>query len=108
MFTSQLVCQGLCKQSDIVRVFGVSAKSVKRYVAKYRQEGIASFYQPRNTRGATVITNELIFQAQVRLSRGLSRLEVAEDLDIKYARSAKRKIKDDFVDLHHPHTSMRL
>ena len=84
MFTSQLVCQGLCKQSDIVRVFGVSAKSVKRYVAKYRQEGIASFYQRRNTRGATVITNELIFQAQERLNRGLSRREVADDLGIKY------------------------
>jgi transposase len=84
VFTSQLVCQGLCKQSDIVHVFGVSAKSVKRYVAKYRQEGIASFYQPRKTRGATVITNELIFQAQERLTRGLSRREVADDLGIKY------------------------
>lgn len=79
-----MVCQGLCKQSDIVRVFGVSAKSVKRYVAKYRQEGIASFYQPRKTRGATVITNELILQAQERLTRGLSRREVADDLGIKY------------------------
>ena len=84
MFTSQLVCHGLCKQSDIVRVFGVSGKSVKRYVAKYRQEGIAAFYQPRKTRGATVITNELILQAQERLSRGLSRREVADDLGIKY------------------------
>ena len=84
MFTSQLVCLGSCKQADIVRVFGVSGKSVKRYVAKYREEGITAFYQPRKTRGATVITNQIILQAQERLSRGLSRREVAEELDIKY------------------------
>ena len=84
MFTSQLVCHALCKQPDIVRVFGVSGKSVKRYVAKFREEGIVAFYQPRKTRGATVITNEIILQAQERLSRGLSRREVAEELDIKY------------------------
>jgi hypothetical protein len=84
MFTSQLVCEGLCKQTDIVRAFGVSGKSVKRYVSKYRQEGITAFYRPRNTRGATVITDELIVLAQERLSRGRSRRETAEDLGIKY------------------------
>jgi transposase len=84
MFTSQLVCQGACSQMDIVRAFGVSAKGVKRYVKKYRQEGIPAFYRSRKTRGATVITNEMIGQAQTRLSVGMSRREVAEQLGIKY------------------------
>lgn len=108
MFTSQLVCQGLCKQPDIVRVFGVSAKSVKRYVAKFRLEGIASFYQPRNTRGATVITNELIFQAQERLNRGLSRREVADDLGVKYDTLRKAINQGRLREPHQPHKSMRL
>ena len=43
MFTAQLVCQGVCKQSDIVRAFGVSANSVRRSVAKYEQHGVAGF-----------------------------------------------------------------
>jgi len=52
MFTAQLVCQGACKQADIVRTFGVSTNSVKRSVKQYREEGIASFYRPRKGRGA--------------------------------------------------------
>ena len=34
MFTAQLVCQGSCRQIDILRAFGVSANSVRRSIAK--------------------------------------------------------------------------
>jgi len=37
MITSQLYINGNCKQVDIVKAFGVSANSVKRYVKKYRE-----------------------------------------------------------------------
>jgi len=56
MFTSRLACQGACKQIEIVKAFGVTAKSVKRNVKKFRDMGIQSFYLPRKTRGATVMT----------------------------------------------------
>jgi len=44
MFTAQLVCQGTCKQSEIVRTFGVSKNSVSRSVKKYREEGAKGFF----------------------------------------------------------------
>ncbi|MDA2926738.1 helix-turn-helix domain-containing protein, partial [Acidobacteria bacterium AH-259-G07] len=59
MFTAQLVCQGACRQWEIVRTFGVSKNSVKRSVKKYREGGIEAFYQPRQGRGATVMTEEV-------------------------------------------------
>ena len=84
MFTSQLACQGACKQIEIVKAFGVTAKSVKRNVKKFREEGIESFYRLRKPRGATVMTEDVIAAAQDLLSRGQSRRQVTEMLDIKY------------------------
>ena len=84
MFTSQLVCQGTCKQVDIVKAFGVTAKSVKRNVKKFREGGIESFYQTRKPRGATVLTADVIAKAQDSLSSGQSRREVSETLNLKY------------------------
>ena len=82
MFTAQLVCLGACKTSDIVRTFGVSTNSVKRSIKKYREQGGAGFYQPRKGRGGTVLTKEVLEQAQDLLSRGGSRREVAEQLGV--------------------------
>jgi len=84
MFTAQLVCQGTCRQVDIIRVFGVSKNSILRSVKKFREEGIESFYAPRCGRGPTVITETVVDQAQALLSAGTSRKEVAEQLGIKY------------------------
>lgn len=83
MFTAQLICQGSCRQSEIVRTFGVSAISVKRSVKKFREEGIQGFYQPRPGRGATVLTAEVVQQAQELLFQGCSRSQVAEQLGVK-------------------------
>lgn len=84
MFTAQLVCQGACKQSDIVRAFGVSTTSVKRSVKKYREEGAGSFYRPQKRRGPTVLTDDVLAQAQELLSRGSSRSDVAGQLGVRY------------------------
>lgn len=84
MFTAQLVCQGICRQIDIIRAFGVSANSVRRSVEKYEQEGISGFFQPRKARGPTVMTDEVITQAEQLLSQGRSRREVAEQLGVRY------------------------
>ena len=80
MFTAQLICQGACRQVDIVRAFGVSKQSVIRSVNKYRAGGVKAFYTPRATRGATVMTPEVTAQAQQLLGAGWSRREVAEHL----------------------------
>ena len=64
MFTAQLICQGACRQVDIVRAFGVSKNSVIRSVNKYRAGGVNAFYAPRAARGASVMMPEVTVQAQ--------------------------------------------
>ena len=84
MFTAQLVCQGTCREVEVIRVFGVSKNSIKRSVKKYRKEGVEGFFRPRKKRGATVLTAEVAAEAQQLLNAGRSRREVAAELVIKY------------------------
>ena len=81
MFSAQLICQGACKQVEIVKAFGVSAIRVKRSVKQYRQEGVQSFYRPRPRRGGTVMTSHVIGQAPELLNQGKSRGDTAGACD---------------------------
>ena len=83
MFTSLLCCQAACTQAQIIRSFGVSKNSVLRSVAKYREEGIGGFYGPRRGRGPSVMTAEVIGQAEKLLAAGHSRKEVAKELNVQ-------------------------
>jgi transposase len=83
MFTAQLICLGSCRQIEIVRAFGVSKNSVIRSVKKYRASGVNAFYTPRVTRGASVMTPEVISQAQQLLRAGWRRQEVAKQPGLK-------------------------
>jgi len=84
MFTSQLYCQGQCKQVDVIRTFGVSTNSVKRAVKKYQEGGIEAFYAPPKGRAGTVITPKVIEDAERLLALGWARSDVAEHLGVKY------------------------
>ena len=44
LFTSQLIVNGNAKQVEIVKAFGVSPISVKRWVKRYREEGAQGFF----------------------------------------------------------------
>lgn len=83
MFTALLCCQAACTQAQIIRAFGVSKNSVLRSVAKYREEGIGGFYGPRRGRGPSVMTAEVIGQAEKLLAAGHSRKEVAKELNVQ-------------------------
>ena len=84
LFTGQLCCHGACTQAEIIRRFGVSKNSVLRSVAQYRQDGAQGFYRPRRGRGASVLTAEVVAQAQQWLDLGRPRREVAEERGIRY------------------------
>jgi len=83
MFTSQLVVNGNCRQVDIVRAFGISTISMKRWVKIYREEGTAGFFKKARTRGSHVLTPEVLKQTQELLSQGVSRSEVAKQMNVK-------------------------
>ncbi len=84
MFTAQLVCQGMCKQVDIIRTFGVSKNSVKRSAKKYRERGPEAFFAPRRARTGSVLTDAVKGKAQELLNLGWERREVADALGVKY------------------------
>jgi len=83
MITSQFCANGNCTQPDIVRAFGVPLTTVKRYCALYRSKGVAGFYAPRARRGAAVLTEPVVREAQERLDEGQESSQVAEALGIK-------------------------
>jgi transposase len=83
MFTSQLYVSGNCTQSEIVRAFGVSVISVKRWAKRYREEGAGGFFKRPAARRPAVLTEEVLQKAQRRLAEGEERGAVAEVLGIK-------------------------
>ncbi len=83
MYASQLVCHGHCTQAELVRAFGISTISMKRYVKQYRQEGIAGFFKPPAARRPRVLTAAVCQQAQALLQAGQERQAVAQALGLK-------------------------
>jgi transposase len=84
LITAQLVCQGTCKQAEVISTFGVSRNSVVRSVKKFREGGSRAFFQKRKGRSAAVMTEEVAAHAQQLLDVGKTRKEVVHTLDIKY------------------------
>ena len=89
MITAQFCINGNAKQADIARAFGVTLISVKRAVKLYREKGVSGFYEAPNRRGAVVLTEEVLKEAQERLDEGLEISEVAEQLAVKRNTLAK-------------------
>jgi len=84
IFVSQLYINGNCKQSEIVRAFGVSSISVKRWVKKYREGGIESFFAKPKKRKPRVLTPEVIAKAQELLDDGWPRSRIGKELGLKH------------------------
>ena len=70
MITAQFYSNGYVKQMDVVRAFGVTPISVKRAVKRYQEQGVQGFYAPKKTRGAAVLTDEVLQVSQQLLSEG--------------------------------------
>ena len=71
------------KRADIIKTFGVTSISVKRSVKIYREKGPKGFYAPRITRGAAVLVDTVVAEAEEFLAGGASDAEVAEKLGLK-------------------------
>jgi transposase-like protein len=89
MITAQFCINGNAKQADISRAFGITQISVKRAVKRYRQRGVAGFYEEPQRRGPAVLTEQVLKQAQERFDEGLETSAVAEQLGVKRDTLAK-------------------
>ena len=81
--TSQLVINGNVKQKEIVRAFGISAISVKRYVKRFRKHGAKGFFRQPKARSAHVLTEEVKKKVQKLLDKGQTASEIGQKLHIK-------------------------
>lgn len=83
--TAQLIDSGACKQIDIIKAFGVSKSSLIRAQKKYREGGANAFFSQRQNfrKKGTVLTSEVLGQAQDLLNEGQPRSEIAKKLDVK-------------------------
>jgi transposase len=82
LFTSQMVVNGNATQSEIVKAFGISSISMKRYVKKYREKGARAFFEKPRGRSATVLTDEVLQGAQTMLFEGKSIQDIADEFEI--------------------------
>jgi transposase-like protein len=84
MIASQFYLNGLCKQSELVRAFGVPAIMLKRAVKQYLERGPASFYRhDKPARMARQLTPEVVERAEELLAAGFGKSAVAKQLGIK-------------------------
>ncbi len=84
MFMSQLYVNGVVKQSQIVKTFGVSDTAVKRWVKLYRKSGPEGFYENRRTGSKPrVLTFDALEEVQHLLYEGLSYADIEMKLEIK-------------------------
>lgn len=93
LITSQLVVNGVASQAEIVRAFGVSKISVKRYVKRYRQEGAEGFFKPRKVRSSSVLTAEVLIEVQKCLDEGQSVSQISKAMGLK-ADTLNKAVRD--------------
>ena len=83
LITSQFYVNGNATQAEISRAFGVSLISLKRAVKRYREKGVAGFYEEPARRGTAVLTPPVLTQAQHLFDEGYELVDVAKELSIK-------------------------
>lgn len=71
-FTASLVCNHLCKQTEIQQCFGVSCDSVARSVKLYREKGDAGFYEQDGKYGKSGRTPKIIGEKRQRIQDKLN------------------------------------
>lgn len=80
----QLISNGVCRNTEAIRVFGISKSSLKRWLKMFRENGDGVFFSARTGGGPSVLVEPLKSEIQSLLDEGKSMSEVAEKFGIKY------------------------
>ena len=81
---STLINSGLCRQTELVGIFGVDRKMLGRASKQLTDKGAESFFQKRRGRkGGTILTAEKLAHAQELFNQGYEREEVSVELGVK-------------------------
>jgi transposase len=85
MIVSQLYVNGTVPQANLTRAFQIKPLALKRWVKRYRANGVRAFFQSR--RGGSkpkILTPEVRARVQDRLDQGQSLSEIAAELALNY------------------------
>ena len=95
--TSQLVVNGNVKQKEIVKAFGISAISVKRYVKRHMKCGSKGFFRQAKARSAHVLTADIKEKVQTasEIGRKLNIKSSTIRKAIKRGRREKRGVEEE-------------
>lgn len=94
LIIAQLIESGACRQIDVINALGISKKRVIRAQNKLRAGGPEAFFvDNRGRKCGTVLTPKVLEKAQKLLDQGLTRRDVAEELNVK--RDTLRKAIND-------------
>jgi hypothetical protein len=85
----QIVVLGNATQAEVVRSFGISAISMKRY----QERGPASFFEKSRGRGPGILTKDVLEKVQGMLDQGMEAPAIAEELNLK-ADTTNKAISD--------------
>jgi hypothetical protein len=84
LITAMMIDAGVCRHTDVVNTFGVSKSNVNRALKKLRKGGLEAFFQRKpGGRKGTVLTPQVIDQAQSLLDHGVTRGDAAQELGIR-------------------------
>ncbi len=83
MIVSQFYVLGMARQSEIVSAFGLNPQLVKRAVKLFRAKGSPGFFEPKKNRGAGVLTESVLTDAQDLLDQDMIPSAVAQELGQK-------------------------
>jgi transposase len=82
LITAQWIEQGLISQADVVRSFGLSPTTIKRYVKRFRKGGIKALFTPSAKRKGNKLTPERLLEAQQLLNEKIGVPELSRKLGI--------------------------
>ena len=83
MYVSQLYCNGNATQSELIRTFGITPSSIKRWVKRYREGSSSAFFRPHTPRSAAVLTPGKLAQIQELLAESDDISEISKQSGVK-------------------------
>ena len=82
LITAQWIEQGLISQADVVRSFGLSPTTIKRYVKRFRKGGTKALFSASVKRKGNKLTPERLLEAQQLLNEKIGVPELSQKLGI--------------------------
>src|SRR5437870_2643898 len=87
LITAQWIEQGLISQADVVRSFGLSPTTIKRYLKRFRKGGTKALFTAPAKRKGNKLTPQRLVEAQQLLNQNSRVPELSQRLGILMAMS---------------------